>query len=97
MAKGERKEWIAKVLRRLADVFRFTEHENREVWMRYVPHAQCVLEFRQHSEDEEAERDFLFNVGESFYVIEKYKESEKMYRQSLELKESAGQRASLHT
>jgi tetratricopeptide (TPR) repeat protein len=85
--EGERKDWITKVLRRLADVFPFAKHENRGVWMRYLPHTLYVLEFRKDTDDEEAERDLLFNVGESFFLIGKYQDAEQMHRQALELRE----------
>ena len=85
--EGEWKHWAKKVLQRLADVFPFAKHENRGVWMRYLPHTQYVLEFWKDTDDEKAKQDLLFNVGESFHVMGKYQEAERMYRQALELKE----------
>jgi tetratricopeptide (TPR) repeat protein len=85
--KGERKEWATKALQRLADVFPFPEHENREVWLKYLPHAQTALNCGEDTADERAELDLLFNVAESYSVLGKYQEAEQMYRQVLELRE----------
>ena len=83
--KGERKEWTTKVLQRFAEVYPFPKHENRGVWMRYLPHTQYILKYRRDAEDEDAEQWLLINVGESYYLIGKYQEAERMYRQALEL------------
>nr|CDP26075.1 Putative kinesin light chain [Podospora anserina S mat+] len=85
--KGERKEWTAKVLQRLDNVFPYPDHGNKEVWMSYLPHTQYVLELRERADDEEAPTGLLSKVGQSFYNLGKYKEAEQMYRQTLQLSE----------
>ncbi|KAK4205172.1 putative kinesin light chain [Triangularia verruculosa] len=85
--KGERKEWTAKVLQRLDNVFPSPDHGNREVWMSYLPHTQHVLELREGTDDEEAPPGLLSKVGGSFYNLGKYKEAEQMHRQALQLRE----------
>ncbi|KAK4680131.1 hypothetical protein QC764_0041900 [Podospora pseudoanserina] len=85
--KGERKEWTAKVLQRLNNVFPSPDHGNREVWMSYLPHTQYVLELRERVDDEEAPTGLLSKVGQSFYNLGKYKEAEQMHRQTLQLRE----------
>jgi tetratricopeptide (TPR) repeat protein len=85
----EREECITEVIQRLAEAFPFPRHENRDVWTKYLPHAQTALEFREDSTDEEAERYLLFNVAESHFILGKYQEAEQMYRQTLKLKEKA--------
>ncbi|KAK3352633.1 hypothetical protein B0T25DRAFT_189556 [Lasiosphaeria hispida] len=82
----ERKEWTAKVLKRLADVFPFPEHENREEWIMYLPHTQYALQL-QRTDDKEAPPGLLLSVGESFHMLGKYKEAEQMHRQALQLYE----------
>ncbi|KAK0741212.1 P-loop containing nucleoside triphosphate hydrolase protein [Schizothecium vesticola] len=85
--KGEHKGWSAKVLRRLDNMFPFPEHENREEWIRYLPHTQHALQLWNGTDDEKATPDLLFKVGESFHNLGKYKEAEQMHRQALQLKE----------
>ena len=53
--EGEREKCITDVIQRLAKMFPFPQHENRDVWTKYLPHAQTALEFREDSTDEEAE------------------------------------------
>ncbi|KAK4663369.1 hypothetical protein QC763_0097850 [Podospora pseudopauciseta] len=52
--KGERQEWTAKVLERLNDIFPWPKHENREEWIRYLPHTQHALQLRKRIDNEEA-------------------------------------------
>ncbi|KJZ70118.1 hypothetical protein HIM_10488 [Hirsutella minnesotensis 3608] len=84
---GELGKVAKETLRRLAQVFPYPEHENRDAWMRYLPHAQRILDFRKDAGDEKAEGELLFNVGESVHVLGKYHEAEQMHRQALDLRE----------
>ncbi|KAK3935926.1 putative kinesin light chain [Diplogelasinospora grovesii] len=84
---GELEECITRAIQRLAEAFPFPEHENRDVWVKYLPHAQTALEFRKGSSDEETESYLLYNVAVSYHILGKYKEAEQMCRQTLELKE----------
>ncbi|KAK4164715.1 phosphorylase superfamily [Cladorrhinum sp. PSN259] len=85
--KGELTESITDVVTRLATVFPFAEHENREIWMKYLPHTQVISESSGYCTDKEAESDLLFSIAESYSEIAKYEEAERIYRQALELKE----------
>ncbi|KAK4652643.1 hypothetical protein QC762_0075260 [Podospora pseudocomata] len=85
--KGERQEWTAKVLERLNDIFPWPKHENREEWIRYLPHTLHALQLRKRTDDEEATTGLLSKVGESFRNLGKYKEAEQMHRQELQLRE----------
>jgi tetratricopeptide (TPR) repeat protein len=85
--EGQRKECITSVIERLAEVFPFPEHENRDVWMEYLPHAQTALEFREDSTNEEAKRDLLSSVALSHAILGKYQTAQVMHRQTLELTE----------
>ncbi|KAI1085927.1 hypothetical protein F5B19DRAFT_248199, partial [Rostrohypoxylon terebratum] len=82
---GEWQEWATKVFQRLTDKYPFPKHENRAIWMRYLPHGQAVLQLRNECADKET--GLLFNVAQSYTVLGKYNEAEQMYRQTLELKE----------
>ncbi|VBB80786.1 Putative protein of unknown function [Podospora comata] len=85
--KEERQEWTAKVLERLNDIFPWPKHENREEWIRYLPHTQHALQLRKRTDDEEATIGLLSKVGESFFNLGKYKEAEQIHRQALQLRE----------
>lgn len=86
--KGKQENCVTKVTQQVADAFAFPEHENRKVWIKYLPHAQSILRFQRVIVDnEEAERGLLFKVGESFRSRGKYDKAEAMYRQALELRE----------
>ncbi|KIM96097.1 hypothetical protein OIDMADRAFT_132580, partial [Oidiodendron maius Zn] len=86
----EREEWgvwATKALQWLALAFPSPKYENRDVWIRYLPHTQYILECQKDTNDDEAKRNLLLNVGKSFYIMGRYREAEQMYRQSLELRE----------
>ncbi|PVH68527.1 hypothetical protein DL98DRAFT_542347 [Cadophora sp. DSE1049] len=87
--RGEWNVWASKTLRQLAQAFPLPKHENRDNWIRYIPHTQHVLKFREYADDGKAERDLLSNVAESFYILGKYEEAENMHRQALRLRETA--------
>ncbi|RYP62421.1 hypothetical protein DL769_007310 [Monosporascus sp. CRB-8-3] len=86
--RGEWNKWATNALQQLAEAFPFPEHNNRDVWVRYLPHAQFVLAFRDDADDEKAEGDLLFKVGESNHILGKYQEAEYMHRQALKLRKT---------
>jgi hypothetical protein len=73
--KGQLQECYRSVLRRLAEAFPFPKHENREVWMKYLPHARTALESGDNTTEEES--DLLVNVAESYSILGKYKEASR--------------------
>ena len=80
-SKGDQVECASKAIQGVAEAFPFPEHENRHVWIKYLPHAQSVLEFRATMvNNREAERDLLSKVGVSFYIQGKYNKAEAMRR-----------------
>ncbi|RYP06025.1 hypothetical protein DL765_009639 [Monosporascus sp. GIB2] len=83
--KGQLQEYRASVLQRLAAAFPFPEHENREVWMGYLPHAQTALECG--GDATEREIDLLFKMAESYSILGRYQVAEAIYRQLLKLQE----------
>lgn len=83
--KGQLQGCRASVVQRLAEVFPFPVHENREVWMRYLPHAQTALKCGDDAT--EGESDLLLKVATSYYILGKYQEAEAMHRQALELRQ----------
>ena len=83
---GKEEKCTTRVIQRLNEVFPFPEHENRDVWMKYLPHIQAALDFREDVDDEEARSELLHNIGWAFQLLGKYKEAERVYRQVLGLK-----------
>jgi hypothetical protein len=56
---GEQQEYATEVMQYVAKTFPLPEHENRDVWMKYLPHVQAVLNRVAST----IEPDLLFNVG----------------------------------
>ncbi|KAI1132527.1 hypothetical protein F5Y10DRAFT_196580 [Nemania abortiva] len=80
---GEQEEYASEVMQHVAKQFPFPEHENRDVWMSYLPHAQALLNRDACSKDP----NLLLNVGASFIRLGNYREAEQVYRQAFELRE----------
>ncbi|KAI1498085.1 hypothetical protein F5X99DRAFT_342248 [Biscogniauxia marginata] len=87
---GQWQDWATNTIQQLSRSFPFPKHENREVWMRYLPHGQAALEFQDECTNDEAKCMLLFNVGGSKLVLGKYVDAEQMYRQTLELGKKVG-------
>ncbi|KID85971.1 kinesin light chain [Metarhizium guizhouense ARSEF 977] len=81
------KSCVTSAIQRLDQAFPFPKHENRAMWMKYLPHAQAALEFREHPEGGKVDASLLFNVAESYSLLGQYQKAERMYRQTLQLKE----------
>ncbi|KAH6652260.1 hypothetical protein BKA67DRAFT_573430 [Truncatella angustata] len=84
-------EWEAcctRVIQQLAKVYPVPKHENRQVWMRYMPHAIVTIELYHKCTDKVIAADFLFVVADSYDEVGKYDEAEQIHRQALELKKS---------
>lgn len=61
-SKGEHVEYRAKAIQRVAQVLPYPDHENRDVWTKYLPHAQSVLHRRGVTVDNgKEERDSSFS------------------------------------
>ncbi|EXK81073.1 hypothetical protein FOQG_14415 [Fusarium oxysporum f. sp. raphani 54005] len=85
--EGQARQRYCGVVQRLDEVFPFPKHENREIWMRYMAHAQRVAESDEECEDEEAILGLLFNVAEALSIQGRYKGAAKLYRETLEARE----------
>jgi tetratricopeptide (TPR) repeat protein len=84
--EGQQQHWIGETIRRLADVFPFPKHENREVWRRCLPHALSVVSFHEHDFTEPVDIDLLFNIAGSFLLLGKYGEAGLTYQHTLDLR-----------
>jgi tetratricopeptide (TPR) repeat protein len=86
--RNELSLWSGKTLAQITRVFPFFKYENRDECTRYLPHALCILDFPEFSENfEEPLETLLCNIGEYFLKAGKYSEAEQRYRQALELRE----------
>ncbi len=83
---GEWNVWVTKVLRQLTNEFPFPQHQNKYVWIRYLPHTDYILVLYKPHHDE-LESELLSKIGRGLYILGKYPELEQLYRRILELKE----------
>lgn len=84
--KGERAVWVTKVIQRLDNMFPWPKHENRGLWIEYLPHAQTSVELRAECTDEKGEMSLLSSIGQACKELGKYDEAEQMHREALELR-----------
>ncbi|KAK4181990.1 hypothetical protein QBC35DRAFT_479490, partial [Podospora australis] len=84
--EGELEACAASLIQQLDKVFPFPKHENRVLWVTYLPHALTALAFRDYSTNDAAKSSLLFNIAESSYILGKYEEAEAMHRQALKLR-----------
>ncbi|OWT42405.1 kinesin light chain 3 [Pochonia chlamydosporia 170] len=87
LGNEELKSCVTSAVQRLNQAFPFPEHENRDMWMRYLPHAQAALEFREHPKGGKVDASLLHSVAESYFLLGQYQKAEQMHRQSLQVYE----------
>ncbi len=91
--KDERRSWNQRTLEQITNIFPWPEHENRAVWMMYLPHAQCIIATFEMglSRTKEAKGllwRLLYTVGSCSQIKGQYAEAEAMFRQTLQLQET---------
>ena len=91
--KDEWRSWNQKTLKRITDIFPWPQHENRAVWMMYLPHAQYTIAtfnmgLSRTIETKELLWRLLHNFGECSRIKGKYAEAEAIHRQALQLMET---------
>jgi tetratricopeptide (TPR) repeat protein len=90
--KDEWRSWHQKSLRQISNTFPWPQHENRDVWMMYLPHAQYTIAFNmglsRTKETKELLRRLLHNLGSCSQMSGQYAEAEGIYRQTLQLQET---------
>ncbi len=84
--KGEQAVWLTRVIKRLDEIYPPPEHENMEVWIRYLPHVQATFETCVVVTDGSTKSHLLFKAGESCNILGQYAEAEMMHRKALELR-----------
>jgi tetratricopeptide (TPR) repeat protein len=90
-----KKEWIdwnQWALEHIAFIFPWPQHENRALWMMYLPHTQCIIATYNEGltiTDETMEPPWrlLYNLGECFNIQGRYAEAEAICWQTLHLTE----------
>ncbi|KAI3530692.1 hypothetical protein CABS02_14420 [Colletotrichum abscissum] len=85
--QGREEQQVTETIYWLCERFPWPKHENREVWVAYLPHAQAALQVQNWCTDAELLCDLLSSIGRSKDLLGKYNEAEQMHRQALELKE----------
>ncbi|KIM98677.1 hypothetical protein OIDMADRAFT_31451 [Oidiodendron maius Zn] len=76
---------VTAVMQRLDAAFPDPKHENKDIWVEYLPHVLAVLELQDHSLDEAARMKLLFSVAQCKFLLGKYKEAKRMHQETLEL------------
>ena len=91
--KKEWETWNEKSLRQISNSFPWPQHENRAIWMTYLPHAQFIIAtFNIGLSRTKATKELLWrllhSLGESSRIKGQYVEAEAIDRQTLQLKEA---------
>ncbi|RFU27453.1 hypothetical protein B7463_g8883, partial [Scytalidium lignicola] len=74
-------------LKRIADIFPWPEHDNKNIWTAYLPHAQSIFALTKDLDGvEESHNMLLRSIGHCLYISGKYSEAEPIYRQTLALR-----------
>jgi tetratricopeptide (TPR) repeat protein len=74
-------------MQHLSKAYPHPVHENRQIWMRYIPHSQVALEVQDECTDKIAKTWLVSDVGLSYSMLGKYEEGERMLQQAVELYE----------
>ncbi|KAJ6438980.1 fungal specific transcription factor domain-containing protein [Purpureocillium lavendulum] len=74
------------VVHQLHNAFPMPNHQNRETWVTYLPHAMAVLEFRDSSSDDEVKSILLLRVAKANSILGRYQTAGALYLQSLALR-----------
>ncbi|ETS75190.1 hypothetical protein PFICI_13674 [Pestalotiopsis fici W106-1] len=86
--QGERlRETTTITIQHLSKVYPFPKHENRSLWMQYMPHVMAAAEVCREAGDKHATITFLHCVAETYRRTSKYKQAEHLFQQELELAE----------
>lgn len=83
-------EWETRgteVLRHVSKVFPVPMHENRHIWMRYMPHAEMVLQLQGQCTEKAAIAHLLYVVAMSFDRLGKYMDAEQLHRKAFKLRD----------
>ncbi|KAK2589658.1 hypothetical protein QQS21_012665 [Conoideocrella luteorostrata] len=83
--KGELNVYVTSAIQRLNHAFPFPKHENKDIWIRYLPHAETALKFQVQHKGGKVEASLLNKVAHSYYLLGQYQKAEQVYWQALQL------------
>lgn len=81
--RGENTGEITRAIRELSRTLPVPEHENRELWVTYLPHAFAALDVEHKCTDDEALSELLTTVGRGMKLLGKYEQAMRICRQAL--------------
>jgi tetratricopeptide (TPR) repeat protein len=84
---GQWQEWVSEALARLVEIVPFGDHETREAWTTYLPHAMHVIEMPESSEAE-GRIWLLDRVGYCEQTLGRYRAAEQACWQALGWRET---------
>ncbi|KAI1113675.1 hypothetical protein F5Y14DRAFT_417451 [Nemania sp. NC0429] len=84
--KREWEEWTTAVVQRLREEYPYPTYENKETWVRCLPHGQAVLDINGAT-NTEGGLYLLSNIAASYSRLGKYSECESLLQQVLEIAE----------
>ncbi|KAF7118673.1 hypothetical protein CNMCM5793_008211 [Aspergillus hiratsukae] len=84
--EGKHEECVTEVIERLQQAFPPPQRDNKDTWIKYLPHLETALGSREGSADEAA-LDLLGIAGDCYSVLGQYQKSEQKALQALELQE----------
>ncbi|KAJ3493401.1 hypothetical protein NLG97_g4753 [Lecanicillium saksenae] len=70
----------------LATVFPSPSYTNRDIWLKYLPHTRSALTFSETIDKNDATGGLLFKMGTCFRLLGKYKDAERFYYESVQLR-----------
>ena len=80
--------YATQVVMRLNAIFPEPDHENKSLWLRYLPHARHIFSSPLKQKGNAAKAQLLRHVGRAFMLLGNYRKSEKYHEQALELNTS---------
>jgi tetratricopeptide (TPR) repeat protein len=87
--ENEWRSWNQKALQQIEAIFPPPHHENRAVWMKYLPHAQNIITSINLLGGVELPSLLLSNLAKASYLTGAYSKAAQLYRQTLQLREKA--------
>jgi tetratricopeptide (TPR) repeat protein len=85
--KDDLRNWNQKALQQMNDIFPWPRHENRAVWMKYLPHAETIITSIDLLGGVELPSILLYNLAECYRITGNYSKAELLGRQTLQLRE----------
>jgi len=71
--RGELEKWVTVTIRIQLTLFPHPEHNNKSIWMKYLPHIARTLEFRRYSTDRPATTSLLIKMHECYRTLGLYR------------------------